>query len=147
MQKQHAWITCKRNLFRHHALSQNNRFVKVFFKPQKPAKVFLSRKNRLNSSRNCSISVGITFDEMQSPFARFNCGRGLAVDVERDSAVSEGIHQILRLRAHHVWNCCTCSRWTMWTTCPWLCVWCGIRFWNGPRKLSLFVFVSFIVVI
>ena len=31
---------------------------------------------------------------------------GLVVEVECDSAVSEGIHQILHLRAHHVWNIC-----------------------------------------
>ena len=43
------------------------------------------------------VSIRITFDEMQSSFARFNDRRGLAVEVECDSAVTEGIHQILCL--------------------------------------------------
>ena len=29
-------------------------------------------KFQLNSSRNCSVCIGITFDEMKSSFARFN---------------------------------------------------------------------------
>ena len=36
------------------------------------AKIFQKLKDRLNSSRNCSVCVRITFDEMKSSFARFN---------------------------------------------------------------------------
>ena len=46
---------------------------------------------------SASVCIRITFDKMQSSFARFNDRRGLGVEVECDSAVSEGIHQILRL--------------------------------------------------
>ena len=63
------------------------------------------KKFRPNSLRNCSVCVRVTFDEMKSSFARF-IRRGLVVEVECDIAVSEGIHQILRFRAHHVWNYC-----------------------------------------
>ena len=36
------------------------------------------------------VCVRITFDEMESSFARFNDRRGLAVEVECDSAVRIG---------------------------------------------------------
>ena len=82
MQKQRALITCKNNLFKP-AFDQNNSFLSVKFKVQR--------------KRTASVCIRITFDEMESSFARFNDRRGLAVEVECDSAVSEGIHQILRL--------------------------------------------------
>ena len=53
---------------------------------------FTSRRNGLNSSWNCSIGIGVTFDETQSPFARANCRQSLAVEVECYIAVGEGIH-------------------------------------------------------
>ena len=43
-----------------------------------------------------SVSESLSM-KCKSSFARFNDGRGLAVEVEWNSAVSEGIHQILRL--------------------------------------------------
>ena len=60
-------------------------FLKMFLK-------FESRRKGLNSSRNCSICIGVTVDETLSPFARSNGGRSLAVEAECDIAVSEGIH-------------------------------------------------------
>ena len=90
MQKQRALITCKNNLFK----PFNNRFrSKQQFsqcKVQSAAKKF--------KELSASVCIRITFDEMQSSFVRFtNARRGHAVEVECDSAVSEGIHQILRL--------------------------------------------------
>ena len=89
MQKQRALMTCKNNLFK----PFNNRFrSKQQFsqcKVQSTAKKF--------KELSASVCIRITFDEMQSLFARFNDRRGLVVEVECDSAVSEGIHQILRL--------------------------------------------------
>ena len=38
------------------------------------------------------MCIGVTFDKTQSPFARSNGGRSLAVEVEFDTAVSERIH-------------------------------------------------------
>ena len=70
MQKQSARIKCKNNLFK----SKQPRTIKTIIYND----IFTSlshKKNfkvRLNSSRNCSVCVRITLDEMESSFARFN---------------------------------------------------------------------------
>ena len=75
MQKQSARIECENNLLKPAsdivrsakttAYDQNNNIQWYFhiFKAQKKFKV------QLNSSRNCSVCVRITFDEMESSFA------------------------------------------------------------------------------
>ena len=88
-QKQRALIRCKNNLFK----PFNNRFrSKQQFSPCK-VQITAKKFKKLSTS----VCVRVTFDEMQSSFARFNDRRGLAIEVECDSAVSEGIYQILRL--------------------------------------------------
>ena len=89
MQKQRALITCKNNLFQ----PFNNRF--------RPKQQFSQCKVQSTAKKfkklSASVCVRITFDAMQPSFARFNDRRGLAVEVECDSAVSKGIYQILCL--------------------------------------------------
>ena len=73
MQKQRPLITCKYNLFK----PFNNRFrSKQQFsqcKVQSTAKKF--------KELSASVGIRITFDEMQSSFARFNDRQGLAVEL------------------------------------------------------------------
>ena len=79
MQKKRVLIACKNNLFKPFKLSsfdQNNSFLSVKFKVQ------------LRSSRYC-LHQPVSESLMQSSFARFNNRRGLTVEVECDSAVSE----------------------------------------------------------
>ena len=159
MQKQRALITCKNNLFKHltTAFDQNNSFLSVKFKPfnnrfrlkQQVSQCNVQSTAKRFKELSASVCIRITLDEVQSPFARFNnrWAWGHAVEVECDSAVSERIHQIRRLWAHLVWNYCTWSRRTGCTTGHWHGFCCAISFGDGPRKLSLFVLVCFIVVI
>ena len=86
MCKPHAKIT-----YSNAARAVKTTFFSMFLK------FFPSHRDGLNSSRNRSICIGVTFNDTQSTFARANGGLSLVVEVECDIAVSEGIHEILRL--------------------------------------------------
>ena len=102
-----ALITCKYDLFKpfNNRFRSNNSFLSVKFKPfnnrLRSKQQFSQYKVQSTAKKikelSASVCIRITFDEMQSSFGRFNDRRGLAVEVECDSVVSKGIHQILRL--------------------------------------------------
>ena len=78
--KQSAPIKCKNHLFKPCVRSKQPRTIKTIICNDIFTSLRRKKKIRLNSVRNCSVYVRITFDEMESSFPRltmFVCNFGV----------------------------------------------------------------------